>query len=115
MRPYWSTPYGFGEEPTYHAQEVHAIEVDPTNPANIYVDVDDENADEATLGLWRSLTGGDPDPNNGNAPFTHMTPNSPYVGIDFTFQETTHQLLLETDGAGGYPSSDGGGRCCPGT
>jgi len=35
----WSAPYKFGE-PQYHAQEVHAINVDPANPWNIYVTID---------------------------------------------------------------------------
>lgn len=90
----WSTPFAFGE-PEYHAQEVHAINVDPANPLNIYVTVDRENADTSLGGLWQSTDGGNT--------FTHVAGppanGSPDITpVNFVFPAGSNQIFLESDG-----------------
>src|SRR5262249_30273868 len=88
----WSAPFAFGE-PTYHAQEVHAINVDPANPWNIYATIDVENADTQLMGLWKSTDAG----NN----FTHVstpTPGAVITPINFVFPRNSNKIFLETDG-----------------
>lgn len=89
----WSSPYAFGE-PAYHAQEVHAINIDPGNPLNVYVTIDAENANIETGGLWKSTDGG--------LTFTHVSaPNNSSLDItpiNFVFPAGSNQIFLESDG-----------------
>lgn len=82
----WATPYGIAE-PGHHVQEVHAINVDPINPSNLYVMVDGENADGVYSGLWQSLDGGDT--------FTQLDSNN--IGINFVLPPVANRVFAEPD------------------
>jgi hypothetical protein len=82
----WATPYGIAE-PAHHCQEVHALNVDPTNLSNLYVMVDGENADGNYCGLWQSTDGGNT--------FTEL--DSRNIGINFVLPPVTNGVFAEPD------------------
>src|SRR6266700_1261872 len=89
----WSTPSEIGASQGLHAQEVHALNVDPLNSSTIYAMIDDENADEGTHGLWESADCG--------ITFTQLDPGDPNVGIDFVLPSgpgiASNLVVAETD------------------
>lgn len=97
----WDSSLGMG------AQEIHAINVDPANPYNIYATIDTENLvpPNPWLGLWTSTQGG----NTGSFQLASVQPTQnpppppvkpvPYVvGINFVFPRNSTTVFLETDG-----------------
>lgn len=91
----WSAPFPFGE-PEYHAQEVHAINVDPTNPLNIYVTIDVENADLQPVGLWKSTDGGMTYTQLSNIPSAY--PSLDISPKNFVLPSGSNYAFLESDG-----------------
>lgn len=88
----------------FHGREIHAIEVDPLNPSNVYVNVDTEDADDQVRGLWRSISWGDAG-TFGLIGNSMMSPLPLTVGDDFVIPSSGDSIFMEADGPGAGTAS----------